>query len=142
MVTTPEPTSITDSYSLLKSLNRHPRFSREMTQIKVLANRVENPQDGRSLYQKLNAVVSRYLKLPLGYLGSIPQDPHLSNAVMQQQPVSLQNENAKSSRAFEEITRILMYGEDAVQIKKRGMAAFFSHIVVNKKKMENENYKI
>lgn len=142
LVTTPEPTSITDSYSLLKLLNRHSRFSREMTQIKVLANKVADSQDGRSLYQKLNAVVSRYLKLPLGYLGSIPQDSQLSNAVMQQKPVSLQNENAKSSRAFEEITRVMMYGEDAGRIKKRGMAAFFSHIVVNKKKTESENNKI
>ena len=126
----------------MKSLNRHPRFSREMTQIKVLANRVDNSQDGRVLYQKLNAVVSRYLKLPLGYMGSIPQDSQLSNAVMQQKPVSLQNENAKSSKAFEEITRVMMYGEEAGQVKKRGMAAFFSHIVVNKKKMEAESNKI
>ena len=141
LVTTPEPTSITDSYSLLKSLNRHPRFSSEMTQIKVLANRVDKPQDGQTLYQKLNTVVSRYLKIPLEYLGSIPQDTQLSNSVMQQKPVSLQNENAKSSRAFEEITRIMMYGEEAERVKKRGMAAFFSHIVVNKKKTEIENQK-
>ena len=34
LVTTPEPTSITDSYSLLKALNRHPRFSNEYSKIK------------------------------------------------------------------------------------------------------------
>ena len=48
LVTTPEPTSITDSYSLLKALNRHPRFSRENTKIKVLPNRVGNDREGRS----------------------------------------------------------------------------------------------
>lgn len=132
LVTTPEPTSITDSYSLLKALNRHPRYDRSMTQIKVIANRVEKPEDGRGLYQKLNAVVSRYLKLPIEYLGAIPQDPQLMQAVMQQMPVSLQNPNAKSARAFGEMTRVLMYGQDAVTVKKRGMAGFFSHIIAGK----------
>ena len=42
LVTTPEPTSITDSYSLLKALGRHPRYSSETTQIKVIANKVMN----------------------------------------------------------------------------------------------------
>ena len=38
LITTPEPTSIADSYSLLKALNRHPRFSKEKTLVKVVAN--------------------------------------------------------------------------------------------------------
>ena len=50
LVTTPEPTSITDSYSLVKSLNRHPRFSKEDSQVKVIANKVENGQEGRESY--------------------------------------------------------------------------------------------
>ena len=37
VVTTPEPTSITDSYSLIKALNRHPRFSKDNSKIKVIA---------------------------------------------------------------------------------------------------------
>lgn len=133
LVTTPEPTSITDSYSLLKALNRHPRFSKDMTRIKIIANRLEKPEDGKILYQKLNTVVARYLKIPMEFLGMIPYDVQLSQAVMQQKPVSLENPNSKSAKAFEQITNILMYGEDAARIKKRGMAAFFSHIIANKK---------
>lgn len=134
LVTTPEPTSITDSYSLLKALKRHPRYDEEMTQIKVLANRVEHPQDGKNLFQKLGVVVSRYLKIPLTYLGAIPQDAQLSDAVMRQMPVSLQNENAKSARAFHEITQVLMFGESKANVRKRGMAGFFSHIIAGKNK--------
>ncbi|MBQ8040637.1 MAG: P-loop NTPase, partial [Lachnospiraceae bacterium] len=67
LVTTPEPTSITDSYSLLKALTRHPRFSAEESKIKVIANRVSKVEDGATLFNKLNAVVSRYLKVPLTY---------------------------------------------------------------------------
>lgn len=129
LVTTPEPTSITDSYSLLKALNRHPRFSSEMSQIKMLANRVEQEGEGKNLYDKLNTVVFRYLKLPMSYLGEIPQDGKLSRAVMQQTPVSLKEPEARSSLAYERIAKILMNMETDKQIRKRGMAAFFSHIV-------------
>lgn len=131
LVTTPEPTSITDSYSLLKALNRHPRFSKEASQIKVVANRVNRLAEGASLFAKLELVVNRYLKLPISYLGAIPWDNQLAEAVMQQKPVSLSNPNAKSTIAFESIAAKLM-GEDK-PIKKRGMAAFFSHIITGKK---------
>ena len=133
LVTTPEPTSITDSYSLLKALNRHPRFSAEESKIKVIANRVTKPEDGTALFTKLNVVVQRYLKLPLMYLGSIPQDDKLSQAVMQQMPVSLANPTAKSAKAYEMMAAMLMNKELNSDVKKRGMAAFFSHIVTGKK---------
>lgn len=133
LVTTPEPTSITDSYSLLKALNRHPRFLRDYSTIKVIANRVNNKDEGASLFRKLNSVVARYLNLPIEYLGSVPQDQMLANAVMQQTPVTLAHPNAKSAKAYEEITAKLMNLESSGTIKKRGMAAFFSHLVANKK---------
>ena len=133
LVTTPEPTSITDAYSLLKSLSRHGRFSSEYSQIKVISNRVETESEGKSLFDKLNAVVSRYLNLPLEYLGSVPQDKELSSAVMQQMPVSIKSPKAKSAIAYENIASVLMNKEMNTKIQKRGMAAFFSHIVAGKK---------
>lgn len=136
LVTTPEPTSITDSYSLLKALNRHPRFSQENSCVKMLANKVLSKEDGQMLYNKLNAVVNRYLKLPMSYLGAIPDDQLLSKAVMQQTPVSLQSPQAKSSLAYEEIASKLMNMEYSGKITKRGMAAFFSHIITGKKNAE------
>lgn len=129
LVTTPEPTSITDSYSLLKALYRHPRFQETDTKVKMLANRVEKPDEGESLFEKLNAVVTRYLKIPMTYLGSIPQDVQLAKAVMQQTPISLQNPWAKSSLAYERIARRLLDREETERQPKRGMAGFFSHIV-------------
>lgn len=133
LVTTPEPTSITDSYSLLKALNRHPRFSSEVSKIKVIANKVDSEEEGESLFGKVDSVVSRYLKLPITYLGAIPRDAQLAKAVMQQMPVSLQAPQAKSAIAFETMAATLMNKELNKDIKKRGMAAFFSHIVTGKK---------
>lgn len=129
LVTTPEPTSITDSYSLLKALYRHPRFKESDTKVKMLANRVDKEEDGKILYSKLNAVVTRYLKIPMTYLGSIPQDIQLSKAVMQQSPVSIQNPAAKSALAYETIACRLLDKEEEQRQPRRGMAAFFSHMI-------------
>lgn len=133
LVTTPEPTSITDSYSLLKALCRHPRFSREESKIKVLANKVAKPEEGQALFTKLNVVVARYLKLPITYLGAIPKDDKLSEAVMQQLPISIKEPGAKSARCYEQIAATLMNRELNMDVKKRGMAAFFSHLITGKK---------
>lgn len=129
LVTTPEPTSITDSYSLLKALGRHPRYSSETTQIKVVANKVSDEAEAEALYAKLEAVVNRYLKIPITYLGMIPQDAQLARAVMQQTPVSLENPKARSSVAYEMLAAKLMNKELNKDLTKRGMAAFFSHII-------------
>ena len=134
LVTTPEPTSITDSYSLLKALYRHPRFDENMTKVKMIANRVSKESEGQVLFRKLNAVVERYLKIPMVYLGSVPEDIQLSRAVMQQVPVSLQNPGAKSTAAYERIAEKLLGKEEAERQPKRGMAAFFSHIISGRKK--------
>jgi len=129
LVTTPEPTSITDSYSLLKALNRHPRYSSETTSVKVIANKVSNDAEGEALFSKLKAVVVRYLRVPITYLGMIPHDQQLARAVMQQMPVSLDNPRAKATLAYEALAAKLMNKELNSNLTKRGMAAFFSHII-------------
>ena len=139
LVTTPEPTSITDSYSLLKALVQHPRFSLEETSIKGLSNRVQSVTEGQQLFNKVNAVVQRYLKIPMDYLGAIPFDTQLQLSVMQQMPVSILYPNAKSVRAFEQVTAQLtgIGGEETE--KRRGMTAFFSYIIQGRKLMEKSS---
>lgn len=126
LVTTPEPTSITDSYSLLKVLRQHPKFSKDTTAIKVVANRVSKESDGEVLFNKLEPVIKRFLNLSVSYLGAVPMDLQLAEAVMKQTPVSLKNPNARSSLAYEVIAAKLM-GE-SISTKKRGMTAFFTNI--------------
>lgn len=133
LVTTPEPTSITDSYSLLKSLIRHPAYSPEHISIKMISNRVEDTIDGQQLYQKLNSVVKQYLKLDMGFLGVVPQDSALTKAVMQQSPVCIQNPNAVSAKAFAGITSVLMNLEDSQKPFRRGMQGFFARFAVGRK---------
>ena len=133
LVTTPEPTSITDSYSLLKALYRHARFDPDVTKVKLVANRVAKESEGPVLFRKLNAVVERYLKVPMVYLGCVPDDTQLSRSVMQQVPVSLQYPGARSTAAYERIAERLLDKREEERQLSRGMAAFFSHIIAGKR---------
>ncbi len=128
LVTTPEPTSITDSYSLLKALSRHPQYRKEETKIKLVANKVHRSGDGAVLYEKLSAVAGKYLKTPMEYLGEIPEDAQLLKAVMQQKPVSMEYSHAKSAQAYEKIAAKLIDKPVEDSYDRRGMASFFSHI--------------
>jgi len=133
LVTTPEPTSITDSYSLLKALSRDQRFNRTETEIKIVANKTENYEEGKQLYTKLSTVVSRYLKLPLKLVGVIPTDNMLVKAVMQQSPVSISAPNSKSSLAFDDLAKTLMSVDQELVYTKHGMSGFFANMVKGKK---------
>ena len=126
LVTTPAPTSITDSYSLLKSLSRHERFDRAGTSIRMIANRVEDTQEGQQLYQKLNTVVKKFLNLELGFLGVIPQDNQLARSVMLQNPVCIQSPNSKSARAFEGLAGVLLDPTQTQRSIRRGMSGFLA----------------
>lgn len=130
LLTTPEPTSITDSYSLLKALNRSPNFSSSDIQIKVVVNKVTSPAEGKNLFSKLDVVVNRFLSLSIDYLGAVPMDDSIFKAVMKQTPVSLQYPNSRASRAFEQIAATLVSGEESGQVgSKRGLAYLFSNFM-------------
>lgn len=129
LVTTPEPTSITDSYSLLKALNLNQKFSKGETKVKVITNKVESTEEGRQLYSKLSAVVNRYLKLDMEFLGVVPYDNALVKAVMQQSPVSISNPQTKAAKAFMDIANTLMNIPHAETIYRKGMSGFFARIL-------------
>lgn len=80
MVVCDEPTSITDAYALMKVLNKEHRVAR----FNVLANMVRNPQEGRELFAKLSGVCTKFLDVSLNYLGSVPFDENVRQAVKRQ----------------------------------------------------------
>ena len=87
LVVTPEPTSITDAYSLLKVLRRNEKFNPIYKTIRVISNRVENDAEGLEIYEKINTVSSKFLNTKLEYLGPIMQDKNASRAIIEQKPV-------------------------------------------------------
>ena len=112
LITTPEPSSLTDSYSLIKTLYRNLDFNYKDTVINVIANRVTSTADGQAVYDKLSSVVAQFLNWNVNYLGLVPQDVNIEKAVRQQQVVSLYDPQAPSAQAFAKIAESLLSGEN------------------------------
>lgn len=127
LVATPEPTSITDAYALLKTLCRYEEFYENNTQIRMVANRAHGYHEGRELFDKLDTVVGKFLNMEMEYLGYIPYDEKLPKSVMKQQPVTIMYPNAASSRAMLELALLLENGtEGAVDRKSRGLSGLLT----------------
>ena len=135
LVVTPEPTSITDAYALLKALNNKAEFCKEHTAIKMVANKATNEQDGRNLYEKMNAVIQKFLSIELEFLGTVPKDDLQSLAIIQQAPISISNPNAPSARGFATVAKKLNDTQEKEETgKKAGIAEWFSGLMRSRSK--------
>ena len=130
LVATPEPTSITDAYALLKALNRRSGFSREHTSIKMISNRVGSEAEGRNLYEKMSVVVDKFLNIQPEFLGIIPQDDMISRAVMVQKPITLAYPNSPAAKALQTIAGKLC--DEMRQESKKGITGLFSDMIRTK----------
>lgn len=104
ILTTPEPTSLTDAYSLLKVVNHF----KLKNKAKVIINRTMEDIEGQVTFNKLNNAVWSFLKMELEYLGNVAEDKKLSLAVRQQQPVLISYPNCEASKAIIRIAEKLM----------------------------------
>jgi flagellar biosynthesis protein FlhG len=84
VLVTPEPTSLTDAYALIKVLyTRH-----EERHFKILTNNVKDEPTGKAVFAKISKVADHFLDgLSLDYLGAVPYDPCMSKAIIQQKPL-------------------------------------------------------
>lgn len=122
LVTTPEPTSITDSYSLLKALNKRDDFDKSQNHIKIVANRVRSYEEGANLYNKLNVVVNKFLNFNIEFLGIIENDENMSKAVIQQKPISMAYPNSKGAKSFKKISDTLLEKKTTDEDEQKGLA--------------------
>lgn len=140
LVVTPEPTSITDAYALLKALNRKVDFNLQDTVIKMVANRVDSNEEGKELYKKLNIVVNKFLNYKLEYMGGLAQDSNVSKAVMRQQPALLLYPNSTFSKKITEFANLLCENEPDGTLEKKGIVQLFSNLLRSKiKKTTNKS---
>ncbi|MGF7144753.1 flagellar biosynthesis protein FlhG [Anaerotaenia torta] len=129
LVATPEPTSITDAYALMKSLNRKADISLQDTVIKVVANRTDSYEEGKELYHKLSIVVKRFLDLKLEYLGALPQESIVSKAIMKQKPVIELFPNSQFARIIGSFAGILCENENNNVQNQKGIAQLFANLL-------------
>ena len=92
LVTTPEPTSITDAYGLIKVMN----YLKEDNALSLICNRCRNIQEGKQVFEKLTTVVNRYLNLKLEYLGPLLREDEVDDALYKRIPCRF-NEKSKYS---------------------------------------------
>ncbi|WP_338754032.1 MinD/ParA family protein [Bacillus sp. FJAT-52991] len=109
VVTTPEPTSITDAYSMLKFI--HLRGGTNT--FYLVCNRAESLAEGREVIMRLQNVVDRFLQREIIELGILPEDRHVKQAVTKQMPFSLAFPHASISTACKTMTNNYLTGSNA-----------------------------
>ena len=126
LITTPEPSSLTDSCSLGKAMVRNPDFVEGNSRIRLIANKVTSNQEADQVFKKIDSVVRRFLGGKLDYAGMVPMDSALEKAVRKQKIVSLESPSSKSSRCFYEIASDLI-GEK-YESNDKGISRFFKFL--------------
>ncbi len=105
VIVTPEPTSITDAYALIKVLaNRH-----HIRDFSILVNWTNGKEESQRVFKQLSCAVDRFLgQLSLNYLGFIPRDEAIPRAVCSQQAVIEMFPTSEASRGFIQLAENLM----------------------------------
>lgn len=101
VITQPEPTAITDAYAFMKVAHQNYGIDRML----FLLNRVDDMKSAQEVYDGMNQVANRFLKIKLEYLGAIIDDPYVRRAVKAQKPLSELNPKSPYVRDVQAIAR-------------------------------------
>lgn len=99
VVTTPEPTSMTDAYAVMKYFAQKD----EQILIHLLVNQVRSVNQAKLTVQRLSKVAKQFLNRELFYLGDLPYDEAVSKAVNEQIPFLLHDPKSQVSRALKKV---------------------------------------
>jgi len=135
VVVTPEPTSITDAYAVIKALNRQRDNLSEGTKVKMISNRVANEREGEVLYEKLNGVVKKFLEIEYGYFGTVVQDNNVSKSILNQQALSVIYPHSPAVKSIKKLAEKILNQTNIRESK--GITAIFTQILFNKKIQES-----
>ena len=95
-VTTPEPTSLADTYALVRALTRRARQRR----VGLVVNQCVDERIARAVHERLASLAQRFLDAPLPLMGHIPFDGAVCAAVMRRQPVVVSAPNTSASEGL------------------------------------------
>ncbi len=123
IMTTPEPTAITDAYAMMKTFVHH----RGTGMVKLVVNRVVESDEGKIAADKLVHVASNFLGLSLTSLGEVYEDSNLVRAVKKQIPLLLAFPNTVSSCCIEKIANGLLHGK--FNKRNHGIKGFFEKLI-------------
>ena len=101
VVTTPEPTAITDAYGIIKIITTE-LPDREMN-IKLLVNRVHSADEGKRISERIINIVGQFLNKKVDYIGFVYDDPVVQASVIRQKPFIVVNPTSKPAQCIKHI---------------------------------------
>jgi len=125
VVTTPEPTAITDAYAIIKmvhGMNYKVPFN-------LVVNRVSEVNEGRRTAEKISLVAKQFLKLEIPMLGYINEDQCVQKAVRKQMPFSIAFPNCSAAKSISSMALAFATGEKKVDEEHSGVRGFLSRML-------------
>jgi flagellar biosynthesis protein FlhG len=103
VIMTPEPTSVTDAYALVKLMQRR----RPDLPVRVILNMTMAAEEAQRVTQAFGEITTRFLGVDVETLGAVPWDDRVPEAVRRQQPFVLCYPNCRAARTIREICKEL-----------------------------------
>ncbi|WP_427126123.1 MinD/ParA family protein [Priestia megaterium] len=117
VITTPEPTSITDAYAAIKLAASYSVSA----PVRLIINKTLSDKEGNETYERFNRAVQQFLNISISLLGIVPNDQAVQKAVNRQMPFLLQNPASKASISLIEMVSILIPQGNRITAKNEGM---------------------
>lgn len=128
IITTPEPTAITDAYAMLKYLLQ----LKKDIECKILVNRTDSKKEAIKTGENFKRVARRFLDKEVAFLGYLPNDKLVLKAVKRQVPFILLEPKGRISKNLQEIARLYL------QETKKSEQPMFRSFINNFKKLFKE----
>lgn len=104
LVTTPEPTAITDAYSVIKILHHQDAN----LHVRLVVNRVANSKEGMAIANRVRMVTKKFLEKEIDILGFIPNDSFVFQSVLEQTPFLLRYPKSQAAKWMKDIAKIYL----------------------------------
>jgi flagellar biosynthesis protein FlhG len=126
VVVSPEPTSITDAYALMKVLSL--KYAEKCC--KVIVNQVGTLEQGSEVFRQLHLVTQRFLDMRIDYLGSVLLDANVTKGVKNQKLVSELYPNTRASKCFVDLAQKI-FKSPPTDVPKGDSNFFWHHLIGN-----------
>jgi flagellar biosynthesis protein FlhG len=100
LVVTPEPTSLADSYAMVKVL-----YDKGCEKICVIVNMCLSEREGNETFDRLNTLVVKFLKRPLELYGFVPMNRELSEYIKRQKLIIIDRKNEHFTRTIKVLAK-------------------------------------
>ncbi len=124
VVTTPEPTAITDAYGMIKVLS----LKSNIANINLIVNRVDSIKEGQEVSKKIKDISLKYLKVSIDYVGMVFQDEIVTRALYKRIPYVCFNKEAKCSVSIKDLSDNLLKKLDNDFFLEQKKKSFLSRI--------------